>query len=188
MKRSLIYITVITALSASSAIAADTGQININGAVSDQTCKITTKDGQLATNVTLQMPTVAKGDVTALSKTAPGAGATTFELLLTDCDKATAAISFSSPSFADVADGTLKNNTQLTGAAKGISVALHNNTSTVSQVLIGRPDDVPQSATIDATTKQGMFKFIASYVKSSDAATIVSGQVNTAATFDVTYQ
>ncbi|MEH0886722.1 fimbrial protein [Enterobacter sp. UNJFSC 003] len=188
MNKNVILAGLLLATGVSSAMASDAGLVTINGAVSDQTCKITTKDGQLATNVTLQMPTVTKADVKALDKAAAGAGATTFELLLSDCDKASAAISFSSPNYVDLSSGTLKNNNMLTNAAKGVNVALHNNTATVSQVLIGRPDDVPQETKIDTTSKMGIFKFVASYVTAGDSTVVEGGLVSTSATFDVTYQ
>ncbi|HEY2453859.1 MAG TPA: fimbrial protein [Scandinavium sp.] len=191
-KLGLTTLALVMTMGSASVMAADAGLVVINGAVSDQTCKITTKDGALATNVSVQMPTVTSADVIAaggVKATTLGAGQTSFELLLTDCDKTGANISFSSPEFVDVTNGTLKNNDKISDHATNVNVAIHDVISGAPvQVLIGRPDDAKHAATMDTTAKTGIFKFVTSYVQAdTNINTVTGGLVSTNATFDVTY-
>nr|WP_318382942.1 hypothetical protein [uncultured Enterobacter sp.] len=189
----------VMAMGSGSALAAegnDTGLVIINGAISAGTCDITTKDGKSAGNVTVQMPTVEATEVKALDAEAAGAGKTTFELLLSNCDvEGVATIAFSSPEFVDVASGTLKNNDKITGYAEGVSVALHNNIDgNKKAVMVGRPDDTnAQTLNIakysgTGTEIAGLFAFTTSYVLAQGATAATGGLVSTNTTFDITYQ
>ncbi|EBD4389287.1 fimbrial protein [Salmonella enterica] len=174
----------------------DSGMITFTGSVNAHTCDITTNNGLDTTNVTLSMPVVTAEDITNTSLANGGVGEKEFELML-NCDAASgltsAAISFSSPQFAELSSGTLKNDPSLSDGAKNVNVALFNNgNGNSSQVLIGRPDDVGQTITMDDTNHGGVFAYKAVYVPSADmdatANPVVAGSVSTNATFTVSYQ
>jgi len=171
----------------------DVGLVTFDGAVTDTTCKITSNNGIESNNVTVTMPTVKKEEVEAATLSGGGAGAKTFQLMLSDCTGvATATIQFSSEQFADLSNGTLKNDATVAGAAKNVSLALFNDSSSnTSQVLIGEPTDVSQSLNL-STTGSGAFAYKVAYVPSSDwnatSNPIESGKVESNMTFTLAYQ
>lgn len=169
--------------------AEDIGLISFDGAVSDTTCQVSTNNGLNANNVTISMPVVTVASVldgTAASKE--------FELMLTNCDAnlTNASITFTSQQFAELSTGTLKPDSTVDGAAKNVNIALFNNgNGSTSQVKIGDPSDVAQQ--IDLTASNGgVFDYVAKYVPSADmdavSNPIVSGKVNTNATFTLSYE
>ncbi|WP_148873038.1 hypothetical protein [Serratia marcescens] len=75
----------------------DVGLVTFDGAVTDTTCKITSNNGIESNNVTVTMPIVKKAEVEAATLSGGGAGAETFQLMLSDCTGvATATINFTS--------------------------------------------------------------------------------------------
>lgn len=186
MKKTLLVLALIAP--ASSALAANGGTVSINGLVSSQTCVVTTANGNTA-DINVQLPTVKPTDITAaVSTTAVGAGQAPFELHVSECPSTLtkAKLSFTSPSYADVTNGTLKNNTSVSGYAPGVNVAIHDNTSgTIKQAMVGRANSAIEATLVNNATD---FKFIASYVKANATATVGDGPVSSSAVFDITYQ
>lgn len=200
MCKKTISLVILSCLCGSSAYAEDpvtppgndVGLITIDGAVTDTTCKISSSNGMDSNNVTISMPVVKKSDVEASTLSGGGAGAKNFELMLSDCSGVTKAnIQFTSQQFADLENGTLRNDPTISGAAKNVSLALFNNaTGDTSQVLIGEPTDVSQQ--VDLTAGSGTFSYKIVYVPSSDwdatANPIVAGKVESNMTFTLVYQ
>ncbi|EFE05612.1 fimbrial protein [Citrobacter youngae] len=171
---------------------ADVGIITFTGGVTAETCKISTSNGTAASNMTLVMPVVAKDDISAATIDSGGVGRTFFDISLSNCGAGIndAKIAFSSEQFADVTDGTLRNDDTMEGGAKNVNIVLFNNSnSQTSQVIIGRPDDTPQDAIL--TDSSGSFSFVAAYVPSaqyqSGTNEIVPGKISTNATFSISY-
>lgn len=180
----------------------DTGLITFDGAVTDTTCTVTTNNGIDTNNLTISMPIVSKTDVSATTLAAGGVGGKEFELMLTGCpvtgggedgtSTLTATIAFTSQQFAELSSGTLKPDAAVTGAAENVNIALFNNTSTnQAPVMIGNPADASQSLAL-GDKGEGVFAYKAAYVPSADfnAETnpVISGKVNTNATFTIAYQ
>ncbi|MDA8499181.1 MULTISPECIES: fimbrial protein [unclassified Citrobacter] len=175
-----------------SAQAVDIGLITFDGAVTDTTCTITTNDGFDTNDVYVPLPVVKKSDVegTTIDK---GVGEKEFELKLSNCPdgltKASAV--FTSQQFADLSNGTLKNNPVVSGHANNVNLALYNNASTdKTRINIGLADNNSQTA--DISTGEGTLAYRVAYVPSADwvkgTTDITSGSVSSTATFTMTYQ
>jgi len=173
----------------------DLGLITFDGAVSGETCKMTTNNGIDAHNVTITMLTVSKSLVEGTTIAAGGVGSTTFDLKLTDCDPtlSKAHIAFTSQQFADLTTGTLKADPSVTGAAKNVNIALYNNgNGNTDQVIIGDPAGQGTQEVDLGTTHGGVFGFRAAYVPSADFDIannpVAPGKVNANATFTLSYE
>ena len=96
-------------------------------------------------------------------------------------------MSFTS-TFHSTTQGTLENDSSISGPAKGVNIALHDvSAATPALVKVNDPSSKISSA-INSTSHIANFSYMASYVKSSATATVISGPVKTNATYTLTYQ
>ncbi|MEG1689435.1 MAG: fimbrial protein [Hafnia sp.] len=188
-KKLLAVVLAASCFSAGSVMAADEntgGQININGLVSDETCPASVNGGDNDVNVTLK--TAKPGEITALNAAALGAYPEAINIIV-DCKNASLAKANLTmvSTFHSTSQGTLNNDSSLSGPAQGVNIAIHNvKDATPVQVKVNDPASVTTSD-IDSN-KIATFNFMASYVKSSPTATVTTGPVKTNATYLITYQ
>lgn len=191
-KKLIVLALTASAITSASAFAADGGQLNISGLVSDETCDLRVNGGARDGLISLKTATVSEvttaGEVSA---TAVGAKAEPFSITV-DCSaagetpaKTNAALTMGSVFFSN-SKGTLNNDTSIDAPATGTTVAIHevSDTGTYKQVLINNPSDVHTKA---FTQNVAVYNFTASYVKSDSTTAVGGGFVKTNAAYTVTY-
>lgn len=187
-KKLLAVVLAASCFSAGNAMAVDGGEININGLVSDETCPATVNGGSNDVNITLK--TAKPSDIAALNDKALGAYPAAISISV-NCTNAaankTAIMSFTS-TFHSTTQGTLENDSSISGPAKGVNIALHDVSATTPALVKVNDPSSKISSPIDSTSHIATFSYMASYVKSSSTATVTSGPVKTNATYTLTYQ
>ncbi len=195
MNKTLIALSIAASaiVSASSAFAADGGQLDIAGLVSDETCKLLVNDGT-ARDASIVLKTATVSEVTAageVTNAAVGAKAAPFSITV-DCSALSdddisenANLSMGSTFFSN-SKGTLNNDSSIATPATGTNIAIHevSDTGAYTQVLVNNPTDVHTKA---FTSKVATYNFMASYVKANSTQAVGSGYVKTNAAYTVSY-
>lgn len=162
-----------------SAYASD-GDVTFNGKIIDSACTVSGVNGSGNTNGTIvTLPDVTTGAFDATSKMA---GMTPFTINLTGCNVTTmhnATVNFSGT--ADTTDTTILKNTK---ATNGVGVAiLEDDGVTMVNINTGTYSR-PQTL----ATGTNALKFKTAYKANSTVAAVTSGDVQSYAVFDVSYQ
>ncbi|GAB7129001.1 hypothetical protein JCM19000A_35090 [Silvimonas sp. JCM 19000] len=158
---------------------ADTGRINIDGALTNETCTVATNSGGPDALVAMRTMPVAK-----LAANAESADMGSFDISISNCAKTNVYASFmaGNPNLADLATNNLR--PSLTAlSAQNIQVALYNEEAgVVKKVAVGDPSSVITKK-ID-TNKKANLHFVTRY-KSTGAHT--EGTIATSAVYTLAY-
>lgn len=177
MTKTLLTTALVAALGAAAfaptALAANSGTININGKVINDTCAISVNNGTATSTVTL--PTVVTGSLATAGATT---GDTNFNVALTGCDSnvVSAKMAFSGSNI-DSGNGYL--NTTGSGQAANVQVQLLSGATVINgNTQAGAP-------TIAVSGGAGSTTLTARYFAKGAAAG--AGLVNTSVNFTLTY-
>lgn len=177
---SFFAMTICASLFATGAAQASDGDVTFNGKIIDSACTVSGVNGSGNANGTIvTLPDITTGAFDATSKMA---GVTPFTIDLTGCDVTTmhnASVHFSGT--ADTADTTILKNTK---ATNGVGVAiLEDDGVTLVDINTGTYSK-PQTL----ATGTNALKFKAAYKANATVAGVTSGDVQSRAIFDVSYQ
>lgn len=178
MNRSFLASSIFALAAAVPSLAsANGGNININGEITAQTCKI---DNGGEINVTL--PKIASGRMQAVQT----AGATRFSIRLTECEAASGGVrAFFEQTTGVTAEGRLTN-TATAPAATGVQVELFNLENN-NQIIIGNPVDTQNTTFVDISAAgAATLSYGARYYRT--AATVVAGMVRAQAVYSLNYR
>ncbi|QLR41879.1 fimbrial protein [Enterobacter sp. RHBSTW-00994] len=192
-KISMTAAAVVMAFSSAASFAdTDIGLITFDGAVTDTTCVINTNNGEDTNNITITLPVVKKSDVegTTIDK---GVGSKNFELMLTKCPaqvKKASAV-FMSKNMGSIGNGTIDPDSNVSGSATNVSLAMFNNSSSnTDRVMVGQPANNSQVA--DVTNGSGNLYYRVAYVPGSawvkDSNPVTAGKVTANAFFTMSYE
>lgn len=171
----------LSSIVASSAFAAD-GTITINGQITDTTCTISVDGGN--TDATVTLPTVS---VSSLATTGATAGATPFNISLSNCtglSLQTASTYFEPGAYVDSQTGRLNIDTTAPDAAGNVQVQLLNaerNAIVAGASVDNGQNDIP----VDITSGSGVLNYYAQYY-ATDAST--AGSVTTQVDYTMVYE
>ncbi|GHD69943.1 fimbrial protein [Jeongeupia chitinilytica] len=156
---------------------ASDGTITINGELTAQTCTIS-GNGQ-GNNFTVTLPKVATSVLAAAGSTA---GATGFNIALTNCTPATGNVrTFFEYGSNTLADGNLKN---ATGTATLVEVQLLNGD--MSPIDMSKADGAQNSKIVAINSGAANLPYAAQYNSPAGGAT--AGTVSTTTTYSLSYQ
>lgn len=177
---SFFAMSLCASLFATEAARASDGDVTFNGKIIDSACTVSGVNGSGNANGTIvTLPDITTGAFDATSKMA---GVTPFTIDLTGCDVTTmhnATVHFSGT--ADTTDTTILKNTK---ATNGVGVAiLENDGVTLVDINTGTYSK-PQTL----ATGSNALKYKAAYKANSTVASVTSGDVQSRAIFDVSYQ
>lgn len=142
-KKTIIALSLLSAVSAVSAHAASTGTITFNGELTDSTCDVTINDGTTADG-TVTLPTLSVSELAAKSEVA---GKTDFHMNLTKCSPVTGAGSTVSAFFeqgatVDSQTGNLLNTLNDDTGAKNVQLQLLDGSKSYSAIKAGSSSQV----------------------------------------------
>lgn len=184
LNRLLLTTLVSSALLSTSAMAADTGTITFNGAITDSTCNVSIEGGGADATVTL--PTVS---ASSLQTAGDDNGKTRFNMALSGCTGTalnTAKAFFQPGNTVDSSTGRLLN-TDLTGA-QFVSLQLRDG-SDDSVINVGDQNQTGTSAIgyVDISSGSATLPyFVEYYAEASNAVT--PGAVTSQVTYNLDYQ
>jgi major type 1 subunit fimbrin (pilin) len=174
-KQTLSLIAGAAALLAASHAFATDGTINITGSLTASTCQINGNEAGTATNVSVNLPTLAASSLATVGATA---GVTPFQLNLTNCTGTSAQTHFEAGPTVDSTTGALSN--QATTGASNVQVQVLNNLS--QPINLSTNSNSQTTAVVNNTATM---QYFARYFAASAAAT--PGAVNTSVMFSMLY-
>lgn len=168
-------LAMVVALGTSSAFAADTGTITINGNVTSVTCEASV-NGVAGGDGTITLPTVSTSE---LATAGNSVGDTAFTIDLANCDSGVTAVTayFQSGAGVDATTGYLKN----TASDNGVGVKLMDSVG--SLIKAGSSDQAQAETTL--TSGAGSLSYQAAYVALED--TVSSGTVTSSVAYTLDY-
>ncbi|RUL78239.1 fimbrial protein [Dyella choica] len=166
-----------TILAASSAMAAD-GTITFTGKVLDNSCTIAGGGGGTA-NFAVNLPNVNK---TALASAGAFAGATPFQIQLSNCESTKVSTLFEMGPNVDVNTGDLKNTAP--SGASNVQVRITNGDDD-SPINIAQASQGSHKVDIDSTSKKAILKYYAKYIATGAAS---AGNVDTTVMYSMIYE
>lgn len=154
------------------------GKVEITGAITANTCKITTGTGGVHT---VTLPTVMTRTLSEAGKTA---GRTPFTVQLAECspDSGNVALYFEPGANTDMATGRLKNTSAAT--ATDVQVGLLNDS--MQQIQLNQPFSGQNSQTVSIASGSATLNYFAEYY-ATGAAGAGAGDVITSTFFSIVY-
>lgn len=174
MKKNLIVVALVAAasLSATQAIAGGAGQVNFEGAITDQACTIV----NTATNpLDVKLGTYGSNEFQAAGDTTAKMG---FDIALTACPASATSASVNFDGMADTTNGDLLALTPGTGNATGVGIQLYDDAGTEIALHTA-------SKSYPLVTGDNNLPFAAAY--KSTAATVTAGPADGVANFSIIY-
>ncbi|EBX1353127.1 fimbrial assembly protein [Salmonella enterica subsp. enterica serovar Okatie] len=196
LKKYSLAAAIVLAMSAGSAMAADTGTITFHGLVSGNTCKISidNKIDQNGNDFDVTLDTVFVKDFAQQLGTSSTLGEKNFTLNLTECDPLTvksASAQFDSwGGSTSTSDGILVPPANLQGAAANVNLVLSNNgNSNTDQILVDQTNN-DQVATV--TNGVGNLFYRVAYTQGQNwdatGSPVTAGTVQAQVAFTMVYE
>lgn len=159
MKKTILGLSLLAAMGASSAYAESTGTITFNGELTDTTCNVNI-EGQ-GNNATVTLPTVS---VNELAEPGATTGRTSFNMALTDCQVAAdengdatgpskVSAFFQPGDTVDLSTGRLLN--QTADGATNVDLQLLDASNAYAAINVGNTSQVNDTAYVDIDTASG---------------------------------
>jgi major type 1 subunit fimbrin (pilin) len=154
------------------------GTLTINGQLVANTCTVS-GNGQ-GNNFTVTLPSLSASELSAAGSTA---GATGFNIALTDCTPATGNVhTFWEYGVNTLSDGNLLNN----GTAKNVEVQLVDYNQGRKSIDVSKADGAQNSQSVAITGGNANLQYAAQYI--SPAGSAAAGSVTTNVTYSMVYQ
>ncbi|SAK42379.1 fimbrial protein [Caballeronia pedi] len=174
-----LALSLVAAAMGLASVAAHAGNVlTINGQLVANTCDIS-GSGQ-GPNFTVTLPTLSASQLSQANSTA---GATGFNIALTNCTPSTGNVhTFWEYGANTLADGNLKNN----GTAASVEVQLLDYNGAAKMLDVSKADGAQGSQSVALTGGQANLKYAAQYI--SPAGSAGAGSVTTSVTYSIVYQ
>jgi major type 1 subunit fimbrin (pilin) len=193
MKKTILGLSLLAAMSASSAYAESTGTINFNGELTDTTCDVNI-EGQ-GPDATITLPTVSINELTAAGQTT---GRTSFNMALTNCQVTAAdeengvaagpskvSAFFQPGDTVDLSTGRLLN--QTADGATNVDLQLLDASNAYAAINVGNTSQVNDTAYVDIDTATGTAEIpYAVEYYATDATT--AGKVTSSVVYNLQYK